>query len=98
MLPAFPSLNIGTPVQRGDVVVYPIYVAQLSLFDKLAPEQSWSVATSAERKTVLACNHKSSGPKFPVLTNPGNTPLSVFAPDRITGTLCLHLLDLGAAA
>ena len=50
MLPAFPSLNIGTPVQRGDVVVYPIYVAQLSLFDKLAPEQSWSVATSAERK------------------------------------------------
>ena len=97
MLPAFPSLNIGTPVQRGDVVVYPIYVAQLSLFDKLAPEQSWSVATSAERKTVLACNHKSSGPKFPVLTNPGNTPL-LFCPATGSRGRWPDLLDLGAAA
>ena len=90
MLPAFPSLNIGKPVQRRNAVVYPVFIAQLPLFDKFAPEQPWSVATWLERKAVLACNHKSSGPKFPILMNPGNTPPLFLPRDRITGTLYLN--------
>ena len=66
MRPCFPSLLVGDPIERANAYVYPIYVAQLNLFDKFARKPSWSVADTRQKQKVLAINQRLDGPKYPV--------------------------------
>jgi len=90
MRPRFPSLRIGTPVERGDVVVYPLFLAQLNLFDKFDQKPFWSVADSNQQRKVLACNRRIDGPKFPSIANQSNIPLLFLPGDRFMGMLHLN--------
>ena len=90
MRPIFPSLNVGDPVQRVGVAVFPVYVAQLQLFEKFDPKPPYAVAGSRQRKKVMACNRKMEGPRLASLTNPKEIPLLFLASDEITATSFLN--------
>ena len=62
MRPEFPSLVVGRPIERANAFVFPIYVAQLNLFDKFAPKPSWLVADSMQKQKVMAINRRLDGP------------------------------------
>lgn len=90
MKPVFPSLNIGNPVERADVVVYPIFLAQLNLFDKFDTKPFWAVADYKQKQKTLAANRRIDGPKFPSIANHTNGPLLFLPGDRFMGTLQLN--------
>jgi hypothetical protein len=72
-------VNIGNPVERSGFAVFPIFAAQLNLFDKFDPKPPWSVADAKQRKKIMACNGKVDSPTFPSLSNQGDMP-SLFLP------------------
>ena len=75
--PTFPSVNIGNPVERSGFAVFPIFVAQLNLFDIHDPKPPYAVADSKQRRKVLACNRKLDGLTLPSLTNSKDIPLLI---------------------
>ena len=84
--PTFPSVNIGNPVERSGFAVFPIFVAQLNLFDIHDPKPPYAVADAKQRRKVLACNRKLDGLTLPSLTNSKAIPLLALAGDEITDT------------
>ncbi len=84
--PTFPSLNVGNPVERSGFAVFPIFVAQLNLFDIHDPKPPYAVADAKQRRKVLACNRNLDGLTLPSLTNAQDTPLLYLAGDEITPT------------
>ena len=68
MRPTFPSLLVGNPIERANAYVFPIYVAQLNLFD-FARKPSWSVADTRQKQKVLAINRRLDGPKYAAIVN-----------------------------
>jgi hypothetical protein len=88
MQPCFPSLLVGDPIERANAFVFPLYVAQLNLFD-FARKPSWAVADSMQKQKVLAINQRLDGPKCPSIVNRSNGPLLFLPGDRFSGTLHL---------
>ena len=66
--PQFPSLLVGNPIERANAFVYPLFIAQLNLFD-FARKPSWSVADTTQKQKVLAINQRLDGPKYPSIVN-----------------------------
>ena len=88
MRPQFPSLLVGSPIERANAFVFPLYVAQLNLFD-FARKPSWSVADTMQKQKVLAINQRLDGPKYPSIVNRSNESL-IFVPfDKFAGNLYL---------
>ncbi len=88
--PTFPSLNVGKAVQRAGIAVFPLYVAQLELFDRFDPKPPYAVADFRQRKKVLASNRNVDGSMLPSLTNTKNIPSLFLAGDAITDTSFLN--------
>jgi hypothetical protein len=89
MRPTFPSWLVGDPIERANAYVYPLYFAQLNLFDKFHPKPSWSVADTRQKQKVLAINQRLDGPKYPSIVNRTDGPLLFLPGDRFAGTLHL---------
>ncbi len=89
MRPCFPSLLVGHPIERANGFVYPLYVAQLDLFDKFARKPSWSVADTRQKQKVVAINQRLDGPKYPSIVNRSDHHLLFLENDRFSGTLHL---------
>ena len=68
MRPQFPSLLVGSPIERANAFVFPLYVAQLNLFD-FARKPSWLIADTRQKQKVLAINQRLDGPKHPSIVN-----------------------------
>ena len=96
MRPQFPSLLVGSPIERANAFVFPLYVAQLNLFD-FARKPSWSVADTLQKQKVLAINQRLDGPKYPSIVNRSSHRLLFVPYDRFSGNLHLTMFDPGAA-
>lgn len=88
MRPRFPSLNLGTPFQRGFAVVFPIYAAQMTLFDTTSLETSWHVSDSHTRKKMVVSNRGPHGPTISLM-NRGDSPILLMPDDLIAGKCAL---------
>jgi len=91
MQPQFPSLLVGNPIERANAFVYPLYVAQLNLFD-FARKPSWSVADTRQKQKVLAINQRLDGPKYPSIVNRSDQRLLFLQNDRFGGTLTCSIM------
>jgi len=89
MNPTFPSLNVGNPIERSGFAVFPIFVAQLNLFD-IHDQPPYAVADSKQRKKVMACNRKLDDLTLPSLTNSKDIPRLFLIGDEVTDTSFLN--------
>ena len=86
--PQFPSLLVGNPIERADAFVFPLYVAQLNLFDKFARKRSWSPMPSRVQ-SLGDKSETSDGPKYPSIVNRTDHQLLFLPNDPFAGTLYL---------
>ena len=93
---SFPHCLSVNPIERANAFVFPLYVAQLNLFD-FARKPSWSVADTRQKQKVLAINQRLDGPKYPSIVNRTDHHLLFLRKRPLFRKSPPDLLDHGAA-
>lgn len=75
-----PELRVGTPLQRGPWIVYPLFESQMRLFDDDALAD---IGVLSRRTSVLATKAGKSRPRVPFVSNNAIQPLLALPGRRI---------------
>ncbi len=75
-----PELRVGTPLQRGPWILYPLFEAQMRLFDDDALA---NIGVLSRRTSVLATKTGKSRPRVPFVSNNSTKPLLALPGRRI---------------